>query len=385
VSTGAAPPSHDYNRRVFSVRLPRRLLLGPGPSNVHPRVLAAMSQPLVGHLDPVFLAVLDEVQSRLRGLFGTRNALTLPISGTGSAGMEACFVNLVEPGDEVVIGVAGVFGERMCEVARRHGARVTRVESEPGTPLDAEVFTAAIRRVRPALVAFVHAETSTGVLQPVAEIAAAARDAGALVVLDCVTSLGGLPVELDAWGIDAAYSGTQKCLSCPPGLSPLSVSERALERIRARRSSVTSWYLDLSLLAGYYGSERVYHHTAPISAIVGLAEALRMIDAEGMETRTARHFGAAAALVEGVAPLGFLPLVAAPCRLPTLTALRLPDAVLRRGEATLRRTLLTRYGIEVGGGLGKLAGQIWRVGLMGENARLIHVEALLLALRRELA
>jgi alanine-glyoxylate transaminase/serine-glyoxylate transaminase/serine-pyruvate transaminase len=370
---------------VFSVRLPRRLLLGPGPSNVHPRVLAAMAQPLVGHLDPAFLAVLDEVQSRLRGLFGTRNALTLPISGTGSAGMEACFVNLVEAGDEAVIGVHGVFGERMCEVARRHGARVTRVEAEPGTALDSDAFAATIRRVRPALVAFVHAETSTGVLQPVAEIAAAAREVGALVVLDCVTSLGGLPVTLDDWGIDAAYSGTQKCLSCPPGLSPLSVNERALERVRARRTPVSSWYLDLTLLAGYYGSERVYHHTAPISAIVGLAEALRMIDAESMPTRTARHLFTAAALVDGVAALGFTPLVAPPVRLPTLTALRLPDAVLRAGEATLRRTLLSRYGIEVGGGLGKLAGQIWRIGLMGENARLIHVEALLFALKRELA
>jgi alanine-glyoxylate transaminase/serine-glyoxylate transaminase/serine-pyruvate transaminase len=369
---------------VYSVRLPRRLLLGPGPSNVHPRVLAAMSQPLVGHLDPAFLAVLDEVQARLRGLFGTRNALTLPISGTGSAGMEACFANLVEAGDEVVIGVAGVFGERMAEVARRHGARVTRVETEPGSALDADSFVATIRRVRPALVAFVHAETSTGVLQPVAEIAAAAREVGALVVLDCVTSLGGLPVTLDAWGIDAAYSGTQKCLSCPPGLSPLSASERALERIRSRRTPVSSWYLDLSLLAGYYGRDRVYHHTAPISAIVGLAESLRMIDAESMPARTARHLDAAEALVEGIERLGFTPLVAAEVRLPTLTALRLPDVVVRRGEAALRRALLSRYGIEVGGGLGKLAGQIWRVGLMGENARRIHVEALLFALAREL-
>jgi alanine-glyoxylate transaminase/serine-glyoxylate transaminase/serine-pyruvate transaminase len=347
-------------------------------------VLAAMSQPLVGHLDPAFLAVLDEVQARLRGLFGTRNALTLPISGTGSAGMEACFANLVEAGDEVVIGVAGVFGERMAEVARRHGARVTRVETEPGSALDADAFVAAIRRVRPALVAFVHAETSTGVLQPVAEIAAAAREVGALVVLDCVTSLGGLPVTLDAWGIDAAYSGTQKCLSCPPGLSPLSASERALERIRGRRTPVSSWYLDLSLLAGYYGRDRVYHHTAPISAIAGLAESLRMIDAEGMPARTARHVDAAEALVEGIERLGFTPLVAAEVRLPTLTALRLPDVVVRRGEAALRRALLSRYGIEVGGGLGKLAGQIWRVGLMGENARRIHVEALLFALAREL-
>ena len=386
VSTAAArTPLRAYTRRVFSVKLPRRLLLGPGPSNVHPRVLAAMSQPLVGHLDPAFLAVLDEVQSRLRGLFGTRNALTLPLSGTGSAGMEACFVNLVEPGDEVLVGVAGVFGERMCEVARRQGARVTRVEAEPGTPLDAEAMADAIRRVRPALVAFVHAETSTGVLQPVAEIARAAQDVGAIVILDCVTSLGGIPVEIDAWGVDVAYSGTQKCLSCPPGLSPFTIGERALARVRARRTPVTSWYLDLTLLSGYYGGERVYHHTAPISAIVGLAESLRMIDAEGMPARSARHTSAAAALVDGMAALGFEPLVAEACRLPTLTALRLPDRVLRRGEAAVRRALLSRYGIEVGGGLGKLAGQIWRVGLMGENARLIHVEALLFALRRELA
>jgi alanine-glyoxylate transaminase / serine-glyoxylate transaminase / serine-pyruvate transaminase len=365
--------------------LPRRLLLGPGPSNVHPRVLAAMAQPLVGHLDPAFLAVLDEVQERLRTLFGTHNALTLPISGTGSAGMETCFVNLLEPGDEVVIGVAGVFGERMAEVARRVGARVTRVETEPGTRLDDDAMEAAIERVRPALVAFVHAETSTGVSQSVERIAAAARAAGALVVLDCVTSLGGLPVHLDDWGIDAAYSGTQKCLSCPPGLSPVSFGPRAMERARSRRTPVQSWYLDINLLAGYFGSERVYHHTAPISAVLGLAEALRMVEQEGMETREARHRGAAEALVEGMASLGFEPLVAAADRLPMLTALRLPPSVVSAGEAKARRALLDRFGIEVGGGLGKLAGSIWRIGLMGENARLINVEALLFALRRLLA
>jgi alanine-glyoxylate transaminase/serine-glyoxylate transaminase/serine-pyruvate transaminase len=369
---------------VQSVKLPRRLLLGPGPSNVHPRVLAAMSQPLVGHLDPAFLQVLDEVQARLRTLFGTRNAMTLPISGTGSAGMEACFANLVEPGDDVLVGVAGVFGERMCEVARRLGARVSRVEAEPGTPLDPAAMAEAIARVRPAVVACVHAETSTGVHQPVAEIGAAAQAAGALMILDCVTSLAGLPVAVDAWGVDAAYSGTQKCLSCPPGLSPLTVSERALARVRARRAPVPSWYLDLTLLAGYYGGERVYHHTAPISAVVGLAEALRMIESEGMEVRIARHAHAAAALIEGLAPLGFRPLVDAAYRLPMLTSLRLPDFVVRQGEATVRRALLMRYGIEVGGGLGKLAGQIWRIGLMGENARCIHVEALLFALQREI-
>ncbi len=365
--------------------LPRRLLLGPGPSNVHPRVLRAMAQPLVGHLDPAFLALLDRVQAALRRLFGTENELTLPLSATGSAGMEACLVNLLEPGDDVVVGVAGVFGERMAEVARRAGARVTRVETEPGTPLADDAMADAIARVRPRAVSFVHAETSTGVCQPVESIARAAREAGALVVLDCVTSLGGLPLSLDAWGIDAAYSGTQKCLSCPPGLSPVSFSARAVERVRTRKTPVQSWFLDVSLLAGYFGGERVYHHTAPISAILGLAEGLRLVEEEGMELRAARHRSAAEQLIEGVRGLGFTPLVEAPFRLPMLTTLRLPDAVVRRGEAELRRALLDRYGVEIGGGLGALQGQVWRVGLMGENARLIHVKALLFALRKELA
>jgi alanine-glyoxylate transaminase/serine-glyoxylate transaminase/serine-pyruvate transaminase len=365
--------------------MPRRLLLGPGPSNVHPRVLAAMAQPLVGHLDPAFLKILDEIQGRLRRLFGTANALTLPISGTGSAGMEACLSNLLEPDDAVVIGVAGVFGERMSDVAQRIGARVTRVESEPGTPLSEDAMAEAIRRVRPAVVAFVHAETSTGVLQPVPPIARVCAEVGALLILDCVTSLGGSEVSLDAWGVDAAYSATQKCLSCPPGLSPVSFSERALERLRARRVPVQSWYFDMNLLAGYFGSERVYHHTAPVSALLGLAEALRRVEAEGAEARFARHCDAAEVLIDGLAPLGFHPLVEPPYRLPMLTSLRLPDSVTRRGEAQLRRGLLDRYGIEVGGGLGKLQGQIWRIGLMGENARIINVEALLFALRKELA
>lgn len=366
------------------LELPRRLLLGPGPSNVHPRVLRALSQPLVGHLDPAFLAVLDEVQEGLRTLFGTRNPLTLPISATGSAGMEACLVNLLEPGDTAVIGVAGVFGGRMAEVATRAGAHVTRVETAWGTALDPAAMAEAIEQVRPRVVAFVHAETSTGVLQPVEAIARSARDAGALVVLDCVTSLAGVPVELDRWGIDAAYSGSQKCLSCPPGLSPVSFSDRAVERIQARERPVQSWFLDLSLLASYFGDERVYHHTAPVSAILGLAEALQMILDEGMETRIARHQGASEALIEGLAPLGFTPLVDAEVRLPMLNALQLPETVTDRGEAAVRRTLLDRYGIEVGGGLGALAGRIWRIGLMGENARVINVEALLFALRKEL-
>jgi alanine-glyoxylate transaminase/serine-glyoxylate transaminase/serine-pyruvate transaminase len=360
---------------------PHRLLLGPGPSNPHPRVLAALSQPLLGHLDPAFLALLDEAQARLRTLFGTLNPLTLPLSATGSGGMEACLANLLEPGERAVIGVAGVFGERMCEVARRIGAQVERVETEPGTALPAEAMADAIARVRPRVVAFVHAETSTGVLQPVEAIAAAARRAEAFLVLDCVTSLGGLPVTLDAWGVDAAYSGTQKCLSCPPGLSPISFSPRALERVRARRTPVQSWYFDVTLLSAYYGSERVYHHTAPISMVYALAEALRVVEEEGMPAREHRHRAAAAALIEQLATLGFTPLVAPEVRLPTLTTLRLPEAVRTRGEAKLRRQLLDEHGIEVGGGLGKLAGSVWRVGLMGENARAANVARLVEALR----
>jgi alanine-glyoxylate transaminase/serine-glyoxylate transaminase/serine-pyruvate transaminase len=362
-----------------------RLLLGPGPSNAHPRVLAAMAQPLLGHLDPAFLALMDETQSRLRRVFATENALTIPLSTTGSGGMEACLANLLEPGDAIVVGVAGVFGERMCDVAQRIGASVTRVDAEPGSVLETSAMAEAVARVRPRVVSFVHAETSTGALQPVPEIAALARAAGALVVLDCVTSLAGLPVALDAWGIDAAYSGTQKCLSCPPGLSPASFGPRAIARVKQRSRPVQSWYLDISLLSSYYGSERVYHHTAPISAIFGLLEALRLVEEEGLPARFARHRRVAERLVAELEPLGFSPLVAREHRLPMLTSLRLPERVLAGGEAALRRRLLDRHGIEVGGGLGKLAGRIWRVGLMGENAREESVDRLVGALRSELA
>ena len=366
--------------------LPSRLLLGPGPSNVHESVLAACAQPLVGHLDPAFLAVLDEVQQNLRSLFGTRHPMTLPLSATGSAGMEACLVNLLEPGDRALIGVAGVFGARMCDVAARAGADVTRIDSEPGTILDAPALAKAAARIRPKVVAFVHAETSTGVLQPVEEIARAAREAGALVVLDCVTSLAGVPLAIDDWGIDAVYSGTQKCLSCPPGLSPVSFSERALEAVRARSRPVQSWYLDITLLAGYFGGDRTYHHTAPITAVLGLAQALRIVLAEGMDARAARHREAAESLITSLEPLGFTPLVTEAHRLPPLTSLELPDSVLgfEGGEAGLRRRLLDAHGIEVGAGLGPLAGKIWRIGLMGENACKRSVERLTGALEQEL-
>ncbi len=361
-----------------------KLLLGPGPSNVHPDVLAAMAQPMIGHLDPAFLKILDRVQARLRTLFGTDNAMTLPLSTTGSGGMEACFGNLVEPGDAVVIGVNGVFGNRMCDVASRLGGEVTRVDADWGRILDDDAMSDAIARVRPRVVAFVHAETSTGVHQPVENISRAARDVGAFVILDCVTSLAGLPVRLDEWGVDAAYSGTQKCLSCPPGLSPATFSPRAVERAGDRSAPCTSWYLDINLLAGYFGGERVYHHTAPISAIFALDEALRLVEEEGLETRAARHRDAAEALIAGLAEFGFEPLVDAAHRLPMLTSVRLPESVKKAGEGAVRRKLLDDHEIEVGGGLGALAGEIWRIGLMGENARRENVARLLEALSKEL-
>ena len=363
---------------------PRRLL-GPGPSNVHPQVLGAMAQPLLGHLDPEFLAILDGVQSSLRNLFGTDNRFTLPLSATGSAGMEACLVNLLEAGDRIVIGINGVFGGRMADVARRAGAEVIAVEAPWGLPLDESAMAAAIESTRPKVVAFVHAETSTGVRQDPEAIARTAREAGALVVLDCVTSLAGIPVELDRWGIDAAYSGTQKCLSCPPGLSPVSFSPRALEAVTNRGTPVQSWYLDVGLLDGYYGGERVYHHTAPISAIYGLAAGLARVSDEGMEKRVARHRAAAEYLVESLEPLGFSPLVSAEHRLPMLTTLQLPKTVCERGEAAVRSALLQRHAIEVGGGLGELAGRVWRIGLMGENATHESVDTLRSALENELA
>ena len=360
--------------------LPDRLLLGPGPSNVSPEVLRELARPMIGHLDPAFLAVLDEVQDALRQVFRTDNPVTLPISGTGSAGMEACLVNLLEPGDTALVAVQGVFGERMASIVGRCGAEAVRVEAEMGEIIEPERLVREIESTRPQLVALVHAETSTGVAQPIAEAAQAAREHGALVVLDCVTSLAGMDVRVDDWAIDAAYSGTQKCLSCPPGLSPVTFGPRALERVSRRRNPVQSWYLDLTLIGRYFDQDRVYHHTAPISMILGLHAALRRVLEEGLEARFARHRAAHEALVSGLAGLGFEMLVAPEHRLPMLNAVRPPVD----DEAALRARLLAAHGIEVGGGLGKLAGQIWRIGLMGENACDAVVERLLGALREEL-
>ena len=366
-----------YNRDLVSSP-PERLLLGPGPSNVSDEVLATLARPLTGHLDPWFLAVLDDVQEMLRQVFRSGDALALPISGTGSAGMEACFVNLLEPGERALVAVQGVFGERMTQVLERMGVEAIRVEAELGQIVEPARLIDAIERYRPQVTALVHAETSTGVAQPLAEVTAAARAAGSLVVLDCVTSLSGMDVRFDDWAIDAAYSGTQKCLSCPPGLSPLAFGPRALERLERRRTPVQSWYLDLTLIGRYFGAERVYHHTAPVSMICALQAALRRVLDEGLEARFARHRAAHEALVAGLLERGFSMLVEERWRLPMLNAVLPPYD----DEAAVRRALIEEHGIEVGAGLGKLAGRIWRIGLMGENARLEVVERLLAALPR---
>jgi len=367
---------------VTSDPVTERLLMGPGPSLVHPRVLAAMSRPLVGHLDPQFLRLLDKVQAMLRQVFRTNNALTLPISGTGSAGMETCLGNLIEEGDEVVVGVCGVFGARMAEVAGRLGARVTRVEAAWGETIRAEQIEEALRGLtRPRLVALVHAETSTGAWQAIDEIASVVRRHDALFVLDAVTSLAGCAVEVDGWRVDACYSGTQKCLSCPPGLAPVTLGPRAIERLRTRTSKPRSWYLDLRLIGSYFDdTERVYHHTAPISMVYALAEALEIVLEEGLDQRFARHELNHRALLAGLRALGIEPAVNE-SRLWMLNSVRVPHGV---GEIAVRRGLLVRHCIEIGAGLGKLAGVVWRIGLMGESCRPQHVRRLLLALAAEL-
>jgi alanine-glyoxylate transaminase/serine-glyoxylate transaminase/serine-pyruvate transaminase len=340
-------------------------------------VLRALSLPLLGHLDPDFLRVMDETQVLLRDTFRTQNRLTFPVSGTGSAGMEACFVNLVEPGDRVLVCVNGVFGTRMAEVAERCGAVVSRAENPWGRAVDLAALASAARADRPKIIAVVHAETSTGACTPIPPIAEIARSVGALLLVDCVTSLGGIPVEVDAWGVDACYSGTQKCLSCPPGLSPVSFSPRALEIIRSRKRKVASWYLDLTLLTSYWGEDRVYHHTAPVSMIYALREALRIVQEEGLEARWERHRRNHLALVAGLEALGLSLLVPSAERLPQLNAVGVPEGV---EDGPARRRLLGEFGIEIGAGLGVFQGKVWRIGLMGHSATMTNVLTLLSAL-----
>lgn len=361
--------------------MPRRLLLGPGPSDAHPRVLRALAEPLIGHLDPAFLALMDEVKTLLREVFRTRNDLTFAVSGTGSAGMEACLVNLLEPGDEAVVMVNGEFGRRMTDIAKRCGARVIAREIPWGRAVEAkDVEDALTAAKKPKLVAVVHAETSTGACTPIEEIAPIVHDSGALFVVDAVTSLGGCPVEVDRWQVDACYSATQKCLSCPPGLAPVTFSPRAIEALRGRRSQVQSWYLDVSMIEKYWGAERAYHHTAPISMSYALAEALRVVLEEGLDARFERHRHHHLALAAGLEALGFRYVVEPARRLWMLNSVYLPPLAAGYDEAQMRRRLLDEFSIEVGGGLGGFQGKIWRIGLMGESCRIENVIRLLSAL-----
>ena len=354
-----------------------RILLGPGPSMVHPRVLRVMATPLVGHLDPQFLTVMDEVQELLRFVFQTKNEFTLPISGTGTAGMEAALCNFIQPGDEVLIGVIGYFGERLCNIAERYGAIVRRIDKPWGENFSPEEIEAELKKKPAKLVGLVHAETSTGALQPMDEIGAIVHSYGGLLLLDCVTSLGGLPVKIDEWDVDIAYSGSQKCLSCPPGLAPITISERAYEVMCERRTPVANWYLDLCLLDNYWGEGRTYHHTAPITMIYALREGLRLVYEEGLEARFARHQRHAEILWEGLEGMGLTMHVPVEYRLPTLSTPRIPEGV---DDLAIRKQLLNEYNIEIAGGFSKLAGKVWRIGLMGYSSRVENVTLLLAAL-----
>ena len=369
--------------QFLDLDLSPRILLGPGPSMVSPRVLRSMASPLVGHLDHEFLTLMREVQTLLRYIFQTDNELTVPISGTGSAGMEAALCNFIEPGDRVMIAIQGYFGERLFDMAGRYGAQVDRLEKPWGEVFDPVEIKTALNNANYKLIAIVHAETSTGACQPgISEIAAAAHQSGALLVLDTVTSLGGLPVEIDTWDVDVAYSGTQKSISAPPGLAPLTVSPRAREVLRKRNTKVQNWYLDLSLLEKYWGNERTYHHTAPISMNYALREALRMVSEEGLEARFARHRANAESLWHGLEDMDLSLLVPIEHRLPTLSTPLVPPAV---NEVEVRQRLLKEYNIEIAGGFGPLKGQVWRIGLMGYSSRRENVTLLLAALREILA
>ena len=362
---------------------PLRTLMGPGPSDIHPSVLAAMAAPTVGHLDPYFLQTMDEVQGMLKQVFQTENQMTMAISGTGSSGMETCVVNLIEPGDRMIACQNGVFGGRMADVAQRIGAEVTKLERPFGEVFTADEIAAAVEEHKPKVVGIVHAETSTGALQPLEEISKIVHDAGALLLVDCVTSLAGLPVEIDKVGIDAAYSGTQKCLSCPPGLAPVTFSPGALEAMDARKTKVSSWYLDISMLRNYWGADRAYHHTAPINMNYALHQALRLVLEEGLEARFARHRLHHEALKAGLEAMGVSYSVANPDRrLPMLNSVFIPEGV---DDAGVRKQLLTEFGIEIGGGLGPMKGKTWRIGLMGEAASKPNVLLLLSALEQCLA
>lgn len=352
---------------------PVRTLMGPGPSDVHPRILEALSRPTIGHLDPVFVEMMEQTKGLLQYAFQTKNALTMPVSAPGSAGMETCFTNLVEPGDKVIVCQNGVFGGRMKENVERTGGTPVMVEDEWGKAVDLQkVEDALVANPDAKIVAFVHAETSTGAQSDAPELVALAHKYDCLTIVDAVTSLGGTPVKVDEWEIDSIYSGTQKCLSCTPGISPISFSERALEKVRNRAGKVQSWFLDLNLVMGYWGSgqKRAYHHTAPVNALYGLHEALRILEEEGLENAWARHRKIHGALKAGLEAMGLTFIVDEAHRLPQLNAVSIPEGV---DDATVRSRLLNEYNLEIGAGLGALAGKVWRIGLMGHSARAENV------------
>src|SRR5690606_28203664 len=358
-----------------------RILMGPGPSNVPPRVLAALNRPLLGHLDPDFLQIMNKIQEYLRQVFCTQNQLTIPISGTGTAGMEAAVMNFVEEGDPVLVAIHGFFGGRLLEMMKRCGADCSVVESAFGDPINETELAQAAEKVRPRVIAVVHAGTSTGVHQAIEPIRDICRKFDSLLLVDAVTSLGGMPLPIDDWGIDICYSGTQKCLSCPPGLAPLTVSDRAAERLKRRKTPCPSWYLDLSLVQNYWGEDRSYHHTAPVSMNYALFEALKLVLEEGLEERWNRHQRNHKALVAGIEALGLTMHGAPEFRLWSLNTVAIPSGV---DDGKVRKRLLEDFNLEIGAGLGALKGKVWRVGLMGENSRPERVLYFLHALEHSL-
>ncbi|OOV85987.1 pyridoxal-phosphate-dependent aminotransferase family protein [Oceanospirillum linum] len=369
---------------IQSFNPPVRTLMGPGPSDIAPRVLAAMSRPTIGHLDPAFIQMMDEIKQMLQYAFQTKNELTMPVSAPGSAGMETCFVNLVEPGDKVIVCQNGVFGGRMKENVERCGGVAVMVEDDWGTAVSVDKVQAALEQNPDAKVlAFVHAETSTGAISDAKALCALAREHDCLTIVDAVTSLGGSELRVDEWGIDAIYSGTQKCLSCPPGISPVSFSERAVEAVKARKTSVPSWFLDTNLVMGYWGAgaKRAYHHTAPVNALYALHEGLVMLQDEGLENAWARHDKHHQALRAGLEAMGLKFLVAEGERLPQLNSVFIPEGV---DDAALRTTLLNDYSLEIGAGLGAFAGKVWRIGLMGAACTQRNVMFCLMALENTL-
>ncbi|MBG1259292.1 alanine--glyoxylate aminotransferase family protein [Nostoc commune] len=367
--------------QLTPLEIPSRLLLGPGPSNAHPAVLQAMNTSPVGHLDPAFLALMDEIQSLLRYVWQTENPLTIAVSGTGTAAMEATIANAVEPGDVVLIGVAGYFGNRLVDMAGRYGADVRTITKPWGQVFNLDELQTALKTHRPTILALVHAETSTGACQPLEGVADLCDEFGTLLLVDSVTSLGGVPLFLDTWGVDLAYSCSQKGLGCPPGASPFTMSPRAVEKLQQRQTKVANWYLDMLLLGKYWGAERTYHHTAPINLYYALREALRLLAEEGLANSWQRHQKNVEYLWEGLESLGLSMHVEPQYRLPTLTTVCIPTGV--DGKA-IARQLLNEHNIEIGGGLGELAGKVWRVGLMGFNSRKESVDQLLAALRQVL-